>query len=638
MPTPAKDPVPSFRPIEATHTRQPTLPPTGHPPAPVQVAAPVEVAPVVLAEPESQPLLFSAAPMVLGPLLPEDLLSLLHPSSGQPPVSPASLAHVLFAHALAAAEHFEDLLSLGSLIGVEFHGYQVETVRRVLRTLGGRALLADEVGLGKTIEAIMVLREYQLRGLVRRVLVLAPAPLCPHWVGELHDKARVTARTTDDPLLRSDPAAFWNGEGVLVASLSLCRTEKHAALIQARPWDLVIADEAHHLKNRTTLSWKLVNGLHSRFLLLVTATPIENDLEELYNLVTLLKPGQFATAAAFRKEYVDPKNPTAPKNRERLRALLGEVMVRNTRAQSGLRLPLRFVTTVTVEPVAEEQALYQGVLELLRTHGEAHSIRMLASTLLLEAGSSPHAVRGTLAKVHAGGKHTEEFRQAVGLLAEKAAGVPTSRKGQALLDLVKAHGKEQMLIFTRFRDTLAYVCQLLQGAGVPFTSFHGGMDGAAKQAAIQSFRDGMQVLVATDAGGEGQNLQFCHVLCNFDLPWNPMLIEQRIGRLHRMGQEHEVRVYNLCARGTVEERVLDVLDRRLHLFELVVGEMDMVLGNLVDDRDMEERILSLYTTPRTEEEIAQGFDALASDLLAARRRYEKTRELDAALFGQDYEA
>ncbi|XYH99091.1 hypothetical protein ACMHYB_04800 [Sorangium sp. So ce1128] len=123
-----------------------------------------------------------------------------------------------------------------------------------------------------------------------------------------------------------------------------------------------------------------------------------------------------------------------------------------------------------------------------------------------------------------------------------------------------------------------------------------------------------------------------------DLPYNPMLIEQRIGRLHRMGQREEVRVYNLCARGTAEERVLDLLDRRLHLFELVVGEMDMVLGNMADERDLEERIVSLYATSRSEEELASGFDAIAEELAAARGRYEQVKRLDARLFGKDYEA
>jgi superfamily II DNA/RNA helicase len=124
---------------------------------------------------------------------------------------------------------------------------------------------------------------------------------------------------------------------------------------------------------------------------------------------------------------------------------------------------------------------------------------------------------------------------------------------------------------------------------------------------------------------------------NFDLPWNPGQIEQRIGRLHRMGQTGEVHVVNLCARGTVEDRVLDVLDRRLHLFELVVGEMDMVLGQLSDERDLEERILDLYAESRSETEIEAGFDGIAEDLGRARGLYERSRELDEALFRRDFE-
>jgi superfamily II DNA/RNA helicase len=145
-------------------------------------------------------------------------------------------------------------------------------------------------------------------------------------------------------------------------------------------------------------------------------------------------------------------------------------------------------------------------------------------------------------------------------------------------------------------------------------------------------------MVATATGSEGHNLQHCTVLVNFDLPWNPMAIEQRIGRLHRMGQTREVHVYNLCARGTIEERVLDVLDRRVQLFQLVVGEMDMVLGNIADERDLEEWIASSVARSRSDADVDATFDRLAADLLAARGRYEKTRALDEALFGEDFEA
>ena len=571
------------------------------------------------------------APIVIAPL---DCAALERLFLG-PAVDLGVVAHTLAAHALASAESFAELLSLGSLVGVERHAYQIETVRRTLRALRGRALLADEVGLGKTIEAIMILREYQLRGMARRALVLVPPPLVGQWVGELFAKTGIEARHTDDPQLRLDPEDFWRGNGTVVASLALARSSRHAPTIQAHPWDLVIVDEAHHIKNRATLGWKLVDGLKSRFLLLLTATPIENDLDELYQLVTLLKPGQFSTLAAFRKQFRDAKDPTSPKNREQLRALLGEVMIRNTRAQSGLRLPPRFVTTVVVTPSPEEHALYQRIVELLRASAEKGGERRASSLLLLEAGSSPQAVRSTVEKM-GDGERDPEFLLGLAEVARLASRVAATSKGQALIELLSAH-REQALVFSRFRQTLAFLDGLLCAAGIPHVTFHGGLDGAAKREALEAFRGGARVLLASDVGGEGQNLQFCHLLVNFDLPWNPMLIEQRIGRLHRFGQTEEVQVYNLCARGTVEERVLDVLDRRVHLFELVVGEMDMVLGNLADERDLEERILALYAAARSEAEIDRGFDALTDELLRARGAYEKTRALDEALFGKDFE-
>jgi superfamily II DNA or RNA helicase len=553
------------------------------------------------------------------------------------PATPlADVALALRAHAIASAEQFDDLISLPGLRGVEPHRYQLEAVRRVLRALRGRALLADEVGLGKTVEAIITLREYQLRGMARRALVVAPAPLVGQWLGELWSKAGVEARAAEGPAFRDDPEAFLEGDGVVVASLAAARSAKLAPAFQRPDWDVVIVDEAHHIKNRATLGWKLVDNLRSRFLLLLTATPVETELEEIYNLVTLLKPGQLSTPGAFRQEYVDAKNPTSPKNRERLRGLLADVMVRNTRAQSGLRLPPRFVTTVAVDPAADERALYDGVVAFFREHSAEPAARLASATLLLEAGSSPAALAATLEKMRAGGKYRAPFARGLGALASAAARVATTRKAEALAALARDEpGK--LLIFTKYRETLASVERLLRAEGVPTVPFHGGLGADEKRRAIDAFRGGARAMVATDVGGEGQNLQFCSRLVNFDLPWNPMLIEQRIGRLHRMGQTDEVRVWNLCARGTAEERLLDVLDRRLNLFELVVGEMDMVLGNLADERDLEARVLDLYAGASGEADVERGFDDLAGELAAARARYDRSKALDAALFGRDFE-
>jgi hypothetical protein len=340
-------------------------------------------------------------------------------------------------------------LSLARLTGVERHGYQIETVHRVLQTLRGRALLSDEVGLGKTIEALMVLLEYQVRGMASRVLILAPPALVPQWVGELAAKAGIAARTTD-----RDGDATWRGDGIVVASLATARMQRTQPLVQAEPWDLVIVDEAHRVKRRGSSSWKLVDGLRSRFLLLLTATPIETELEELYQLVTLLRPGQFATPAAFRRRFVDPASPTSPKNRDALRELLGEVMVRNTRASSGLKLPPRYVSTIIVDPADDERALYAAAMTALRTATEPRARRM-AGLLLLEAGSSPAAVRGTLDKLD--GRDGDAVT--AGIAA--AARVDDTRKGRALVDIVRSGGAAQLLVFTRYRATARWLQSVL---------------------------------------------------------------------------------------------------------------------------------------------------------------------------------
>lgn len=549
------------------------------------------------------------------------------------PSTPAALSHTLDAHALASAEHFEELLAPGVLRDVEPHTYQLETVRRVLRHFRGRALLADEVGLGKTIEAIMVLREYQLRGMVRRILILVPPALVGQWESELREKAGLSPLVAGDIDAKGD---FWRQDGLILASQGLARGARHANVLVEQAWDLVIVDEAHRLKNRSTLAWKLVDGLKSRFLLMLTATPVETDLEELYNLVTLLRPGQLSTLADFRKRYVDPKDATTARDPQRLRELLAEVMVRNTRANSGLMLPPRYVTTVATDPSPAEQRMYAAVVTLLRKSREQADGRRLADTLMLEAGSSPFAVLASLIKVRAQG-NTGAFHAELTELETLTAAAATSAKGVALLDILRAHD-EKILVFTRFRETLSYVEQLARNAGIATVVLHGGLDRKHKEDALRRFRGDAQLLLCTDVGSEGHNLQFCHILVNFDLPWNPMIIEQRIGRLHRYGQTEPVRVYNLCATGTAEERLLDVLDRRVHLFELVVGEMDMVIGNVVEQQDLEARVLSIYAKSKDDSELSAEFDAIADELAKARGQYEQVKALDHALFGKEFEA
>jgi superfamily II DNA or RNA helicase len=554
---------------------------------------------------------------------PADVLALL--ASAPAPIERARLCRD--ATRLASAEQFDELLSLPSLSGVTPHTWQIETVRRVLRQHRGRALLADEVGLGKTIEAIIAMREYQLRGMARRVLVLVPPALVAQWAEELRSKAGV------EPSVASgvDPAGdFWHSDGVVLASHATARAARHADVIASLRWDLVIVDEAHRLKNRATALHKLVDSLKTRFLLFATATPVENDLEELYNLVTLLRPGQLGTRDEFRRRHVDRRDGASAKDAQALRGLLADVMIRNTRAASGIDLPPRFVSTVIVDPDPDERALYDAVLAEFPTLRGAW--RMLANTLLLQAGSSPWAVRAALARALERGDPA---------LVEALAHIPRvdapGAKVRALLEIVAAH-REKVLVFTKYRESLRAIEDAATAARIPVASVHGELSRDGKTDAIARFREGVPILASTDVGSEGHNLQFASVVVNFDLPWNPMVVEQRIGRVHRYGQTNEVRVYNLAARGTIEERLLDVLDRRIHLFELVVGEMDMVLGNVVDQRDLEERLLDLYERTRQEREIDDEFDRIAAELAAARGQYDRVKLLDEQLFGRELEA
>jgi SNF2 family DNA or RNA helicase len=191
---------------------------------------------------------------------------------------------------LSLMADYDQLSCLSSLTAIDKYWYQIETAKKVLRQLGGRALLADEVGLGKTIEAGLIIAEYLTRGMVKSLLILTPASLVSQWELELSEKFNISTITTDTRDPHQPLAEFWTEHPRIIASLNTAKSAKHYAHVTGRAWDLVVVDEAHHLKNRTTLNWKLVNDLQKRFILMLTATPVQNSLVELFNLLTLLKP------------------------------------------------------------------------------------------------------------------------------------------------------------------------------------------------------------------------------------------------------------------------------------------------------------------------------------------------------------
>jgi SNF2 family DNA or RNA helicase len=535
---------------------------------------------------------------------------------------------------IALTPGFEELVSLPFLRDVIPYEHQVAAVKTVLNRMRGRALLADEVGLGKTVEAGIVLSELWRRRLVRRVLVLVPPGLVTQWQEELRRKFGLDFVTHDaEPFRQAGPEAWKRFERV-VASFHTAKRPEHAAVIQEIPYDLMIVDEAHHLRNARTVLWQFVNRLARTYLLLLTATPVQNDLEELFNLVTLLQPGQLKTVRAFRREHVARGDKRQPRDPEGLRRLLAEVMVRNRRATTHVTLPRRTARTVVVEPTGQEQALYAELSDFLREgcRKGGEITRMLAQTVQMELGSSPQAAAATLDRLLDRAPWPPEVRAALQRFRDQAGGLAEDAKSRALLHLLRAWD-DKLLVFTRFRATQEHVAGVLRQAGEAVVTYHGGLRRDEKEAAVRAFAGDARILVSTEAGGEGRNLQFAHGLVNYDLPWNPMRIEQRIGRLSRVGQTRDVHVFNLVAPGTIEESLLEVLDAKINMFELVIGEIDMILGHLATDQDFEEIVTDLWLGAPDRDAFRVGMQALGDQMLQAKRAYLEIKALDDRIFG-----
>jgi len=532
---------------------------------------------------------------------------------------------------------FDDLLTLQVVRDVEPLEYQRKTVETVLRRFRGRALLADEVGLGKTIEACMVLLELVMRGLVRRVLILTPPSLVEQWQGELSRKFGLDFISFDAQEFREQGNAAWAQHDRILASFHTAKREPHCSAVIDREWDLVIIDEVHHFRNRTTQLWKLAAALKTKYMLMLTATPVQNNIEELHSLVTLIKPGLLHTAKAFHRHFTQRSDKLTPKNIDELHRLLSDVMIRNRRATTGIAFTRRIARTDTIDLTPAEREVYARVStfvhEALRT-GNALS-RMSLITLQKELGSSTQAASATLRKLATEGHVDAKARKSLRELAALAGSTTAGAKLDRLVDLARQF-PDQMLVFTQFRATQSAIVRRLEEEGTASVAFHGGLTRMEKEDAVRSFQQGTRIMVATDAGSEGRNLQFCNAVCNFDLPWNPMKIEQRIGRLSRIGQHRDVHVFNLVAADTLESAILHLLEAKIAMFELVVGEIDMILGTMDEDKQFEEIIADLWISSDSNAQFRNALDQLGERLLRAKEAYIAQRELDDRLFGETF--
>jgi len=565
---------------------------------------------------------------------------LLQTAPAQPTATLAELDLALRAARLATHAGFDRLICLPMVRDMELLEHQIRTAKTVLQRFRGRALLCDEVGLGKTIEAGLVLSELVMRGLARSVLVLTPPSLIEQWQGEMRRKFALEIVNQDDPAFRQKGADAWTQFDRVIVSLHTAKREPHRSAILARQWDLVIVDEAHHLRNRNTQMWKFASELRKQFILLLTATPVQNNLDELFNLVTLLEPGLLSTAKQFQRRFVDRKDKLTPKNVSELHALLSEVMVRNRRSTVGLQFTRRWARTDRVVLTAQERALYDEVTRFVRLHlrsagAKGGIARMALIALQMAMGSSSKAAASTLQNMADNDKVAAEDREALTQLAHQARGLSDHSKVDRLLQLLDEY-PDKLVLFTQFRATQELLQRRLTEARHNVAVFHGGLSRLEKEAAVERFRGPARLLLATEAGSEGRNLQFAHAVCNFDLPWNPMKIEQRIGRLSRIGQTHDVHVFNLVAADTVEAAVLHLLEAKLNMFELVIGEIDMILGNLEEEREFQEVVADLWAECNDQDDFTRRMEELGNRLLAAKDAYVEQRTHDDKLFGDRF--
>lgn len=519
---------------------------------------------------------------------------------------------------------FQRLISPDTFKDWQPFEHQKATALKVIKELRGRALLADEVGLGKTVEAGLILKEYMLRGLARRVLILTPASLVTQWQEELHMKFGLDFSICNK-------VEDWARLDRIVASIDTAKRSPHSDQILKLKYDLVIIDEAHKLKNSATLGWRFVDKIKKKYILMLTATPVQNDLEELFNMITLLKPGQLKTFEAFKEEFMEDR--LSPKNAPRLKQLLSDVMIRNRRRATGIVFPKRDVKTVMVDLSSEEREFYEGITEYIRkSHLERRGSPLSFVTLEKLACSSTRGAAGMLNNMLKNQKLSQADFEALYSLYKMAVSIRENRKAQVVKDLI-GELDEKVIIFTEFRQTQEFLTEELGDAGISVVTFHGGMKYQEKDEAIDEFRGSKDVLISTEAGGEGRNLQFCSNLINYDLPWNPMKLEQRIGRVHRLGQKKDVRILNLAAAETIEAYILYLLDKKINMFQLVVGELDMIISNIEGKGSFEESLFQILIQSKNQEDMEERIEEFGKKLEEARENYRNITLLDEEIFG-----
>lgn len=620
-----------------------------------------------------------------------------------------------FAHALTTRFSSEKLEKLSeSLLNatVDLNPHQVEAAVFAFRSpFSNGAILADEVGLGKTIEAGLVLSQLWAERR-RRILIIVPTPLRTQWRDELLEKFGISSQILDATSYRrqakTEVRPFETQDVATICSYQFARNKLDD--IQLVAWDLVIIDEAHRLRNvykkDSRIARALLEGLSPYKKILLTATPLQNNLLELFGLSKFVDPQLFGDDRAFRN-LATRITADEPFYLQQLRDRIQSICHRTLRRQVSEYVPFtaRIAITQDFIPYEDEARLYSLVSEFLRRPGimalgggQRHLITMVFRKLL---ASSSFAISETLNRLtnrlseyktdlHGSLRVSEDLQNEYETISETdeewsdgadssdassedsendklakiereiqeiknyyglASGIKKNAKGDALLSALK-HGFSELdklgappkaVIFTESKRTQAYLKELLTANGFAgqIATINGTNDDPESQeilnlwlekrngqndqrlsrtaeiraAIVEHFRNHASILIATEAGAEGLNLQFAALVVNFDLPWNPQRIEQRIGRCHRYGQKYDVVVINFLNRtNAADVRVFELLSQKFRLFEGLFGASDDVLGALESGVDFEKRVSEIYQNCRTEQEINQAFNDLQHEL------------------------
>lgn len=529
--------------------------------------------------------------------------------------------------------------------------HQPEGAMRILRDFNGNSLLADEVGLGKTITAGLVLKECIERNFVKKALILTPPSLVDQWVMELKEKFEL-----DFKIIENEDD--WNKSDYLIASIDKVKTF-NSTINQFRhhqahdiSWDMLIVDEAHKLKDRKTMRWKFVDRIQKKRFLVLTATPFQNDLIELYNLLHLLKKGHLGTINEFKKQFMDKGNKRFPLNPKDLKKKLEEVMVRRKRSETNIDYKKRIPKIVAVELSKEEHDIYDAATDLLKTKyfsssGNEINGKLVIYSMLPKITSSSRSAMESLKKISEDEKYHKETRDLAENILNAYKNLKKDSKIEKLMEIIKEildrDEKEKILIYTKHPTTLKYIVEKLQPYNLKILEFTGGLNREEKTAIIKSFKADADILISTETGAEGLNFQFCNNLINYDLPWNPMSVEQRIGRLDRIGQLKDMNIYSLATKDTMEEHVVDLIINKMCCIGLVIGELPIILFNLGLDGEgktglnkIEEMLLNKFIDSKNNLNIfAKGVKEIEKMIEIGIDDYYKSKDYNESVLDND---